>query len=148
MRLVARVRTLALGAAVGGALGSPLACGTDAVGVDACKQVEAARCRNATACGVSLQPPYTASGTDVDACIRYYDIACLHGLASGSDPGQTAVTACVNAINDHPCSPGKPNLVTSPESDAKCAWLIPPASAPAAEASSDATAEGGDAGTD
>jgi hypothetical protein len=148
MRLAARVRTLALEAALGGALASPLACGTDAVGVDACKQVEAARCRAATACGVSLEPPYTASGTDVDACIRYYDIACLHGLANGSDPGQTAVSACVNAINDHPCGAGKPNLVTAPESDPQCAWLVPPASAPPAEASTDATGEAADAGTD
>jgi len=112
--------------------------------VDACKQVEAARCQAADACGVSLEPPYSTSGTDVDACIRYYDIACLHGLASGSDPGAAAVNACVAAIGDHPCAKGGPNLVLSPESDPKCAWLVPPAAPTPAEAGA-TNSEAGDA---
>jgi hypothetical protein len=144
MGLARRVRTLALGAVLGGALAPALACGTDAVGVDACKQVEAARCRAATACGVALEPPYTTSGTDVDECIRFYDVACLHGLASGSDPGAAAVNACVAAINGHPCNAGGPNLVTAPESDPACAWLIPPASAPPVDAATEASSEAGD----
>jgi hypothetical protein len=116
-----------------------LACGTDAEGVDACKQIEAARCRAASSCGVAIDSPYTTVGTSVDACIRTYDVACLHGLVVGSDPGTAAVNACVAAIGDHPCSPGGPNLVESPEKDPKCAWLAPPP----AEAGSAADATGG-----
>jgi hypothetical protein len=139
------VRTLALAAA----LAVPLACGTGAVGVDACKQVEHARCQAASACGVSLEPPYHTAGSDVDACIRFYDVACLHGLVSGSDPGPAAVNACVAAISGHPCAPdgGPPNLVVSPEQNPACSWLVPPVSTPATDAS-EAAAEGGDAAGD
>ncbi len=109
--------------------GPASACGTDAVGVDACRQIESARCKAAPKCDVSLEPPHTTAGTDVDACIRFYDTACLHGLAAGSDPGAIAVNACVAAIGDHPCSPGRTNLVKTPELDPACAWLVPPPAA-------------------
>src|SRR5271165_6618386 len=75
------------------------ACGTDAVGVDACRQVQEAECQEAPACGIALEPPYHTTGTAVDACIRFYDDQCLHGLASGTDPGPTAVHECVAAIH-------------------------------------------------
>ncbi len=136
---VARTLALALSLAV------PIACGSGAAGIDACKQVESARCRAAGACGVQLEPPYSTAGGDVDACIRFYDVACLHGLASGSDPGQAAVSGCVGAIADHPCAKGRPNLVLSPEKDPMCSWSVPPASTtPAADAAASA-GEGGDA---
>jgi hypothetical protein len=137
------VRALALVAA----LALPLACSSGAVGVDACKQVEHARCQAASACNVSLEPPYHTAGSDVDACIRFYDVACLHGLVTGSDPGSAAVSTCVAAISGHPCAAGKPNLVVSPEQDPACSWLVPPVSAPAADAS-EAASEGGDSATD
>ncbi len=96
------------------------ACGTDAVGVDACRQIEDARCQQAPSCNISLQPPYHQAGSDVDACIRYYDTACLHGLASGNDPGQTAVNTCVQAIQTGGCA-----VVEAPETDPACSFLIP-----------------------
>jgi hypothetical protein len=96
------------------------ACGTDAVGVDACRQIESARCQQAPGCNISLQPPYHQTGTDVDACIRFYDSACLHGLASGNDPGQTALNACVKAIQNNGCS-----VVQAPETDPACSFLVP-----------------------
>ena len=37
---------------------------------------------------------------DVGACKRYYDDACLHGLATTTDPGAVDVQACVDAINN------------------------------------------------
>jgi hypothetical protein len=117
-------------------LAAAAACSTDAVGVDACKQIEAARCKAAGACSVALEPPHAASGSQVDACIRFYDIACLHGLALGSDPGSTAVNACVAAIGDHPCRPDGGNLVLYPEKDPDCAWLLPPSASPEAGAGS------------
>jgi len=127
------------------ALTSSVACGTDAVGVDACKQIEMARCHAAATCSVPLEPPYSTSGTDVDACIRFYDVACLHGLAIGSDPGLTAVRSCVAAIDDHPCAAHGPNLVQSPQSDPACAWLIPPALSTIAAEASAPDAAGADA---
>ena len=137
------VRTLALALALPLALACAAACGSSAAGVDACKQVESARCRAAPTCGVSLEPPYSTAGGNVDACIRFYDVACLHGLASGSDPGPAAVSACVAAIADHPCNKGGPDLVLSPEKDPTCAWLVP-AGTPAAEAGA-SSSEAGDA---
>jgi hypothetical protein len=146
MRAASGLRTVGLAAALGAALALAFACGTSAVGVDACKQIESARCQAASACGVSLEPPYHTAGSDVDACIRFYDVACLHGLVGGSDPGQAAVSACVAAISGHPCAPdgGPPNLVLSPEKDPACSWLEPPASTPPADAAAEA-AENGDA---
>jgi hypothetical protein len=143
------LRSVGPAAALGAVLALPPACGTSAVGVDACKQVESARCQAASACGVSLEPPYHTAGSDVDACVRFYDVACLHGLASGTDPGPTAVSACVAAISSHPCAPGGPNLVLHPEEapGSACAWLVPPASAPVADAAAEA-AEGGDAASE
>jgi hypothetical protein len=93
------------------------ACGTAADGVDACKQIEEARCKLAPACGITLEPPYSNAGTDVDACIRYYDIACLHGLEVGN-PGPTAVNACVAAITN--CA-----TVVAPQNNPACSWLSP-----------------------
>jgi hypothetical protein len=149
MRAGSVLRTIAPAAALGAVLALPPACGTSAVGVDACKQVESARCQAASACGVSLEPPYHTAGSDQDACIRFYDVACLHGLASGSDPGPAAVSACVAAISSHPCAAGGPNLVLHPEQapGSACAWLVPPASTPAADAAAEA-AEGGDAASE
>jgi len=113
-------------------------CGTDAVGVASCQQIEEARCRRATGCGIALDPPHRTSGTDVSACIRFYDTACLHGLAVG-DPGSAAVGACIAAIESDPtCA-----TVVSPETNPACAWLAAPSTA-AADAA--VAADAGDAG--
>jgi hypothetical protein len=119
------------------------ACGTDAVGVQACRQIQEARCRQAPQCSIALQPPYHSNGTDVDACIRFYEDACLHGLASGNDPGPVAVNACVAAINDGGCS-----VVTTPESATACSWLAPNAAADAANAAADAASAASDAASE
>jgi hypothetical protein len=129
----AALRTFALMMAVASATD----CGTSATGVDACRQIEGARCRRAPACGIPLQPPYHTTGSDVDACIRFYDLACLHGLAV-SDPGTAAVQACAAAINNNGCG-----VVRQPESDTACAWL----DAGAPGSSPDASAAAADAGS-
>jgi hypothetical protein len=98
-----------------------------------------ASCRQAPTCGISLQPPYHTAGTDVDACIRFYDDACLHGL-DVSDPGPASVQACVNAIQT------KCTVVAKPETDPACAWLIPPAPAAAASDAGDSSVAPSDAG--
>ncbi len=107
---------VAIGTAV-----APLAagCNTSAVGVSACKQIEEARCRAAASCpDISLARPYAASGSQVDACIRYYDIDCLHGLAISSEPTDSEVQQCVTAIETDGCA-----TVQTPQSDPPCAWL-------------------------
>jgi hypothetical protein len=152
LRVASCVRALVLAFAAAAA-GLAAGCGSSAVGVDACKSVEDARCRAASACGVLLQPPYSTTGSDVDECIRFYDVACLHGLAGGSDPGPTGVNACVAAITSHPCDKGGPNLVESPQSSPACAWLVPPntpatSDASEAEASSEAGAASDGAGSE
>jgi|CZKU01.1.fsa_nt_gi hypothetical protein len=110
-----------------------IGCGTGAVDVDGCRQIEEARCQQAPACGVTLAVPTFTSGTDVDACIRFYDDACLHGLVA-ADPGPTAVAACVAAVQNS-AAKNHCSIVNSPQTDAvACGWLVPPASA-AADAS-------------
>jgi len=110
------------------------ACGNGAVGVDACQSIEEARCREAPACEIAVQPPYYTSGTGVEACIQYYEVACLHGLAV-PDPGSASVNACVAAIESGDCA-----LVQAPVTGA-CAWLGPSSSSSSEAASSDAGAD-------
>jgi hypothetical protein len=93
-------------------------CGNDAVGVDACRHIEDARCRRAPDCGIPLEPPYHTAGNDVDGCIRFYDTACLHGLATGN-PGGSAVNDCVAAIQATTDCTG----VRSPQTLPACTWL-------------------------
>jgi hypothetical protein len=108
-------------------------CGSSAVGVDACRRIESARCDRAPACQVPLDVPNYTSGTAAEACVRFYDTACLHGLTV-SDPGGAAVNACVTAIQTGACE-----VVTSPASDPRCAWLSPGTSTADAQ-TSDASA--------
>jgi hypothetical protein len=110
------------------------ACGTDAVGVETCRQVEEARCRQAPKCPeIDLSKPRhrDTPNSDVDACIRFYRDACLHGLATNADPGALSLRQCVDAINRGDCA-----VVEHPESDPACFWLVPPQPpAPPADAS-------------
>lgn len=114
-----------------------MACGSEAVGVDACRKIEGARCENARSCGIDLTNPVhrgTSPSDDVGACKRFYDDACLHGLVAPTDPGTVAVQACVDAINNATdCS-----IVKNPEKSQACAFLVPPAPAPGDAATSNA----------
>ena len=132
------IRWLSLPALGGLAVVLAGGCSTGAVGVDACKKIEEARCRQAASCpSIDLDRPYAASGSSVDACIRYYDIDCLHGLAIGSEPTDSQVGGCVSAIQKDGCS-----VVAKPESDPACTWLVPASST---EAGSDDATDGADA---
>ncbi len=104
----------------GAIVGAAAACSSSATGVDACKSIEEARCRNAPGCGIALDQPMSRNGREVDSCIRFYDDACKHGLASNANPSTTDVNACVKAINDGPCT-----TVVTPENDPACSFLIP-----------------------
>ncbi len=96
------------------------ACGTDAVGVESCRSIETARCKMAPNCNVDLsQPVHRGSpGTDIDACIQFYNDQCLHGLAAQSDPGTIAVNACIGDINSGNC-----DYVVNPQHAPNCAFL-------------------------
>jgi hypothetical protein len=74
------------------ALVSALSCGTDAVGIDDCREIEQARCEAAGHCGGELRVQ------DVEACKRYYRDHCLHGLGVEDEPGAPLLNACLRAI--------------------------------------------------
>jgi hypothetical protein len=114
------------------------ACSTAPVGVDACKRIEQTRCESAQACGISLASPVHNGDSpeeNVAACTRYYNDACLHGIAAPTEPATQAVDACVSAIINGSC-----DVVRTPESSPACAFLIPPTTA-VADAASDADAD-------
>lgn len=134
------------------ALGSP-GCGTDAVGIDDCRDIERARCEAASHCGRI---------DDVEECQRFYRDQCLHGLSVES-PGAIAVERCVDvirkagecardnggtdaAIDDCDPEPSSDtvdvdtacDLVLFPERSAECSFLTPNPPEP--------SGEGGEAG--
>lgn len=67
---------------------SAAGCGTDAQGVDECREIEQTRCVAAKSCGIY---------SDVEACQRYYRDQCLHGLPV-PPPGSVKLKACVDVI--------------------------------------------------
>ncbi|WP_437978682.1 hypothetical protein WMF11_20685 [Sorangium sp. So ce295] len=80
-------------------------CGNDAVGVDACRRIEQARCEAAAVC-----PEWIGSGDAeerVNTCVEFYWDQCLHGFENGAGGGQTVadpttveVDACVAAVGE------------------------------------------------
>ncbi len=96
-----------------------IGCGTDAVGIEACREIETARCRRAPGCAIDLSRPLP-SGDPVEACIRHYRDACLHGIQSGRDPTIPEKQACVDAISQGTCE-----VVRRPELSPACAFIIP-----------------------
>jgi hypothetical protein len=115
----ARTATVTLVASLGTLVVSAMpACGNSAVGVDACRAVETARCQRVSECtDFNASQPVHRNGTDVDACTRFYHEACLHGLEA-ADPGEVATNACVAAIQNGDCL-----TVVHPEMNSACAWL-------------------------
>ena len=69
-------------------------CGTSAVGVDECRDIEQARCRANASCLDARGNPLIE---DVSACERYYLDHCLHGLAA-KPPAGASVDACLDVI--------------------------------------------------
>lgn len=67
-------------------------CGTDAAGVDACRQIENARCAATAKC--------PSLGIDPEKCTSFYRDECLHGIENASHtPADSEIKACVDAIN-------------------------------------------------
>src|SRR6478752_1297132 len=63
-------------------------CGTNAQGVDECRQIEETRCIAAKNCGFV---------SDIPDCQRYYRSQCLHGLPVPA-PGSAKLNACLDVI--------------------------------------------------
>jgi hypothetical protein len=63
-------------------------CGTEAIGVSDCRDIEQARCSAGSSCGLIDDP---------GACERFYRDACLHGL-SAEPPKGASVGRCVEVI--------------------------------------------------
>jgi hypothetical protein len=82
-------------------------CGTSALGVDDCRDIEQARCRAQASCVDSNGTPLIE---DVPACERYYRDHCLHGLAV-KPPASASVAACVQVIEAAgQCAKGSPDI--------------------------------------
>jgi len=137
MRFFRMLTATLLSAATSFSLVTASGCGTAAVGVDDCREIEQARCRAGAPCGII---------EDVGACERYYRDHCLHGLVT-KPPAGASVSACVQVIEaagrcaqDDPttklssCDPvvtdAHPGLsracdvVTHPELASECAFLL------------------------
>jgi hypothetical protein len=69
-------------------------CGTNAVGVDDCRDIEQARCRASASC---LDADGVPLIQDVPACERYYRDHCLHGFAV-KPPAGADVAGCIQII--------------------------------------------------
>jgi len=96
-----RLRALfALTLVVAGSMGLwSMGCGTDAVGKDACKRVETARCELAPVCAQRAESPDIETEDDVARCIDFYNDQCLHGLQDTEEaPDDGAIDVCVEAI--------------------------------------------------
>jgi len=156
-----RWRRLPFFALVAAACG-PVACGTDAVGVDDCRNIEVARCKAAQNCDFGID-----GTSDENVCQRFARDNCLHGLVV-QPPTAGAVTSCVNSItaagtcaatakNVSECPPATLNLIgtvtkttatvcqliENPEQISACAFLTQtPAPAPAPTTPKDSGAGG------
>jgi hypothetical protein len=83
----------------------PVGCGTDAVGVSECRQIEDARCEAAAKCG---------DVEDVAECKHYYNDHCLHGLPLDTAPRPKVVAACVATIKAAGSCASKQGAKTAP----------------------------------
>src|ERR1700678_1927054 len=109
------------------------ACGTSAIGVSVCDQIEDARCTRLGTIGHLCTDPDSSTPIDflapfadatdptpenIAACIRFYSTACLHGLVSPDLPSTGQVNDCLAAINDGSCA-----VVVDPVTADACLWL-------------------------
>jgi hypothetical protein len=131
------VQRLAMGVCLGWLAAS---CGTDAVGISECREVERARCAAAVSCGYP----------DVEECQRFYRDHCLHGVALDS-VDTVDVANCVQQIESAgSCAAAQPDsppsgcqvpiptrsevanvcdVVLQPELASACAFLSPASAA-------------------
>jgi hypothetical protein len=137
MSVLSTVSCALLSAATAFAIVTAAGCGTDAKGVDDCRDIEEARCAAAKNCGIV---------PNVAQCQDFYRDQCLHGLAV-SLPASSVLKACVAtiraagscALEDPSTAPSDctnvPSgmtsaqttceIVTNPEKTSECSFLMP-----------------------
>lgn len=116
------VRRLALLVPAAIAIALAAACANDGYGIDACRQIEAERCRWVVQCNIGVGVRRDNESSPVDDCIRFYNDACIHGMVYATqDPSDTQTAACVTAIHEAKTC----DIVYKPENDPACAWLKP-----------------------
>lgn len=112
-------RALSAASVFGGALLLTYGCGTDAVGVDACRQIEDARCEAAPDCTGDEDTFGIRTEEQVQNCKSLYRDQCLHGIenAGGSDedevdePSDGDINRCIKAIQaTASCKKSKPDV--------------------------------------
>jgi hypothetical protein len=114
-----------------------LGCGTDAVGISECREIERARCAAAPACGfpdvaecqrysrdhclhgVTLE---SIDSVEVDACVRDIERAGRCAAAQGQN---TTPATCAEAVAGAGAAPTICDVVRSPELAASCTFLRP-----------------------
>jgi len=67
------------------------ACNTAAVGIEECREIEAARCEASVPCGI-------LTADEVQECQRFYEDQCLHGIAGPKEPTADQQIRCVDLI--------------------------------------------------
>ena len=145
------------------------ACGSDAVGIEACKDIEQKRCELAPKCYGQKGAPRIKTEVQVDNCVTYYKDHCLVGIENTTDikdiDGKTkaCTTALTKAVACHtggaltmvdcpdvavddptltPCA-----AFASPEHLADCAFIETPSTATTTTtAATTSTSTGGDGG--
>ncbi len=73
LRLAAAVVVLGVAALFGAA--TLTSCGSDAIGIESCRDIEAARCNAAAFC-----PEARERASEVADCKNFYHDQCLHGI--------------------------------------------------------------------
>lgn len=138
-----------------------MGCGTDAKGIESCREIEEERCRQAPTCPGLFR---VSSEEDVESCVRFYRDQCLHGMSS-PEPGKPALDACLQTIKRAgacaksgaatlaECSvppSSQTELSTAceillhPEKTAECSFLVPPVEQPPVTPTEDAGADASD----
>jgi hypothetical protein len=91
-------RIVAIASLVFAALLHASGCGSEARGVDACRQIESARCEAASKCPTEF-PEFTERYGSVASCQRFYDVQCGRGVQEASkEPSRAELTACLTQV--------------------------------------------------
>ncbi len=85
----------ALSLVLASVLGAVASCGTDATGIDACRQIEQTRCEIIVGCPDSL----VNNEVEVEECKLFYRDQCLFGMPEDISPDPVDVEACIAALH-------------------------------------------------
>lgn len=138
-----RIAQLAAAAAATVAIALASACANDGYGTEACRQIEAERCRFVVACNIGVGVRRDNESSPVDDCVRYYRDSCMHGMTYATqEPTDTQTANCVAAIHNATSC----DIIFKPENDPACSWIKPATDGgtdadAAVEAASDATGQ-------